>query len=69
LIAQLNSFALGYLFVELAVATPVERRTFILAIPTAKKSKLGPISFQNIRIMCIHMDKMQHAGQKSGNKR
>ena len=56
------------IFVELAVATPVERRTFVLVVPTVKKSKLGPISFQNIRIMCIQMDKMQKTGQNSGKK-
>ena len=56
------------IFVELAVATPVERRTFVLVVPTVKKSKLGPISFQNIRIMCIQEDKMQKTGQNSGKK-
>ena len=56
------------IFVELAVATPVERRTFVSVVPTARKSKLGPISFQNIRNMCIQMDKMHLTGQKSGKR-
>ena len=57
-----------WIFVELAVATPVERRTFVLVVSTVKKSKLSPISFQNIRIVCVQMDKMQKTGQNSGKK-
>ena len=34
-----------YLFVELAVATPVEWRNFVSVVPAAKKSQLGPIFF------------------------
>ena len=34
-----------YLFVELAVATPVEPRNFVSVVPAAKKGKLGPIFF------------------------
>ena len=37
LIAQLNLFAFGFLFVELVVATPVEWRTFVSVTPAAKK--------------------------------
>ena len=51
LVAQLNLFILGFLFVELVVATPVERRTFVSVACTAEKSKPAPISFQNIRVM------------------
>ena len=45
-------------FIELAVVTPVERQTFVSAVPTDGKSKIGLISFQNIRSMCSQMDKM-----------
>ena len=34
-----------YLFVELAVVTPVEPRNFVSVVPAAKKGKLGPIFF------------------------
>ena len=53
LIVQVNLFILGFLFVELVVATPVERRTFVSVACTAKKSKPASISFQNIRVMYI----------------
>ena len=53
LITQLNLFAFGFLFVELAVVTPVERRNFASVVLAAKKSKPGPMSFQNICAMYI----------------
>jgi len=40
LIAQLNLFAFGFLFVELVVATLVEWRTFVSVTPAATKSIL-----------------------------
>ena len=55
-----------YLFVELAVVTPVERRNFVSVVPAAKKSKLGPIFLKNIRVMYILSVKKQKTGQKTG---
>ena len=48
-----------YLFVELAVVTPVERRNFEWVVPAARKSKLGPFSFQNIHAMYIKAQKQR----------
>ena len=42
MIAQLNRFVF-LIFVELAVVTPVERRTFVSVAPATTKSKLSPI--------------------------
>ena len=66
LITQLNLFAFGFLFVELAVVTPVERRNFVSVVPAAKKSKLGPIFLKNIRVMYILSVKKQKTGQITG---
>ena len=56
------------LFVELAVATPVEWRNFVSVVPAAKKSQLGPIFFQNIRVIYKLSVKKQETGQKTGKK-
>ena len=54
------------IFVELAVVTPVERRTFVSVAPATTKSKLGPIFFlQNIFLLYILLVKMQKTGQKT----
>ena len=55
-----------YLFVELAVATPVEPRNFVSVVPAAKKGKLGPIFLKNICVMYIPSVKKQRTGQKTG---
>ena len=68
MIAQLNLFAFGFLFVELAVVTPVERRNFVSVVRAAKKSKLGPIFFQNIRVIYKLSMKKQKTGQKTEKK-
>ena len=51
-----------YLFVELAVVTPVEHRNFLSVVPAAKKSKLGPIFCQNIRVIYKLSVKKQETG-------
>ena len=51
--------------VELAVVTPVERRNFVSVVPVAKKSKLGPIFFQNIRVIYKLSMKKQKTGRKT----
>ena len=65
LIAKLNLSILGFLFVELVVATPVEWRTFVSVVCTATKSKLGLISFQNIRVMYMKTVQKHKTGQKT----
>jgi len=55
-----------YLFVELAVVTPVEWRNFVSLVPAAKKSKLGPIFSINICVMYILSVEKQKTGQKTG---
>ena len=50
----------------MAVATPVEPRNFVSVVPAAKKGKLGPIFFLNIRVMYILSVKKQETGQKTG---
>ena len=47
------------IFVELAVVTPVERRTFVSVALATTKSKLGPIFFQNIFLVYILLVKKQ----------
>jgi len=60
LIAQLNLFAFGFLFVELVVATPVEWQTFVSVTPAATKSILDSFfSLQNILSMYILSMKQQ----------
>ena len=54
-----------YLFVELAVVTPVERRTFVSVTPAAKKNKLGPIFSKNIRVIYKLSVKKQKQGKKT----
>ena len=44
-----------YLFVELAVATPVEWQNFVSVVPAAKKNQLGPIFFLNIRVIYLNI--------------
>ena len=66
MITQLNLFAFGFLFVELAVVNPVEWRNFVSVVPVAKKRKLGPIFSKNIRVMYILSVKKQKTGQKTG---
>ena len=53
------------IFVELAVVTPVERRTFVSVAPATRKSKIGPIFFQNIFLLYIFLVKKQKTGQKT----
>ena len=48
------------------MATPVEPRNFVSVVPAAKKGKLGPIFFLNIRVMYILSVKKQKTGQKTG---
>ena len=66
MIAQLNFFAFGSLFVELAVVTPVEWRTFVSLVPASKKYKLVPIFSKNILVMYISSVKKQKTGRKTG---
>ena len=44
----------------------MEWRNFVSVVPAAKKSKLGPISFQNIRVLYKQSVKKQETGQKKG---
>ena len=46
--------------------TPVERRTFVSVPPAAKKNKLGPIFWKNIRVIYKLSVKKQETGQKTG---
>ena len=55
-----------YLYVELAVVSPVERRNFVSVVPAAKKSKIKPFSFQNIPAMYIYKAQKQGTGRKMG---
>ena len=48
------------------MVTPVEPRNFVSVVPAAKKSKLGPIFFLNIRFMYKLSVKKQRTGQKTG---
>ena len=41
---------------------------FVSAVPTARKSKVGPILFQSMQIICTQMDKTQRTGQKMVKK-
>ena len=65
MITQLNLFAFGFLFVELAVVTPVEHRNFVSVVSEARKSKRGPMSIQNIRVKYIKTVSKQKIGRKS----
>ena len=65
MIAQLNLFAFGFLFVELVVTTPVEWRTFVSVTPAATKSILDSFFLQNILFMYILSMTQQKAGQKT----
>ena len=65
MIAQLNLFAFGFLFVELVVATPVEWRTFVSVAPAATESILDSFFFQNILSMYILSMKQQKTWQKT----
>ena len=44
----------------------MEPRNFVSVVPAAKKGKLGPIFFFNIRVMYILSVKKQRTGQKMG---
>ena len=44
----------------------MEPRNFVSVVPAAKKSKLGPIFFLNIRFMYKLSVKKQRTGQKTG---
>ena len=44
----------------------MEPRNFVSVVPAAKKGKLGPIFFLNIRVMYILSVKKQETGQKTG---
>ena len=44
----------------------MEPRNFVSVVPAAKKGKLGPIFFLNIRVMYILSVKKQRTGQKTG---
>ena len=44
----------------------MEPRNFVSVVPAAKKGKLGPIFFLNIRVMYILLVKKQETGQKTG---
>ena len=61
-----------YLFVELAVATPVEWRNFVSVVPAAKKSQLGPIFFSKypcyIQTVCEKARNRTKNGQKTSKK-
>ena len=46
----------------------MEHRNFVSVVPAAKKSKLGPIFFQNIRVIYKLSVKKQETGQKTGKK-
>ena len=46
----------------------MEPRNFVSVVPAAKKGKLGPIFFLNIRVMYILSVKKQETGQKTGKK-
>ena len=48
------------------MATPVERRNFVAVVPVAKKRKLGPIFFLNIRVVYKLSVKKQETGQITG---
>ena len=48
--------------------TPVERRNFASVVLAAKKSKPGPMSFQNIRVMYIKNAWNQKMGLKPPKK-
>ena len=48
--------------------TPEERRNFVSVVPAAKKSKLCPIFFQNIRVIYKLSMKKQKTGQKTEKK-
>ena len=50
------------------MVTPVERRNFVSVVRAAKKSKLGPIFFQNIRVIYKLSMKKQKTGQKTEKK-
>ena len=50
------------------MVTPVERRNFVSVVRAAKKSKLGPIFFQNIRVIYKLSMKKQKTGQKTVKK-
>ena len=63
MIAQLNLFAFGFLFVELVVATPVEWRTFVSVTPAATKSILDSFFSSKILSMYIMYMKQQKTGQ------
>ena len=46
----------------------MEWRNFASVVPAAKKSQLGPIFFQNIRVIYKLSVKKQETGQKTGKK-
>ena len=46
----------------------MEWRNFVSVVPAAKKSQLGPIFFQNIRVIYKLSVKKQETGQKTGKK-
>ena len=46
----------------------MERRNFVSVVPAAKKSKLGPIFFQNIRVIYKLSMKKQKTGEKTKKK-
>ena len=46
----------------------MEWRNFVSVVPAAKKSQLGPICFQNIRVIYKLSVKKQETGQKTGKK-
>ena len=61
---QLIHTGMGFLFVELVVATPVERRTFVSVACIANKSNLSPIFFS--KYPCpVHKDGL---GEKNRTK-
>ena len=48
MIAQLNCFTFGYLFLELVVGSPVGMRNFLYVALAPARSRLGPIFFSEL---------------------
>ena len=55
MIAQLNCFTFGYLFVELDVGSPVGVRNFLSVALASARSRLGPF-FQNWLPIYVYVD-------------